>query len=93
MHLISFRDGEQDKRDLGGYWETIMWDWIKKTRFVQPAGVNPERVWEATPLAPAGAASCCGAPMEQRLARARDRYGQVLFVTVRHCLRCGRTRL
>ena len=34
--------------------------------------------------------ACCGHPMEPRLARAHDRLGQTLFVTVWQCPVCGR---
>jgi len=34
--------------------------------------------------------TCCGQPMEPRLARMRDREGQVSFVAVWRCLECGR---
>jgi hypothetical protein len=33
---------------------------------------------------------CCGQPMEPRLAQARDRSGQTMFVAVWRCPRCGR---
>jgi hypothetical protein len=33
---------------------------------------------------------CCGEPMEPRLARARHRLGQTLFVAVWQCRICGR---
>ncbi len=36
------------------------------------------------------ATTCCGQPMEVRLARAHDRWGQTVFVTVWHCVGCGR---
>jgi len=39
---------------------------------------------------PSGALVCCGQPMEPRLAQARDRYGQTMFVAVWRCPRCGR---
>lgn len=32
---------------------------------------------------------CCGKPMEPRLARARDRSGEMLFVAVQQCSVCG----
>jgi hypothetical protein len=37
--------------------------------------------------------TCCGKPMESRLARAHDRSGQTLFVAVWHCPVCGRVAL
>jgi hypothetical protein len=40
---------------------------------------------------PHAQAVCCGVAMEPRLARARDRLGQLVFVAVWRCTRCGRT--
>ena len=37
--------------------------------------------------------TCCGKPMESRLARAHDRSGQTLFVAVWHCPVCERVVL
>ncbi len=37
-----------------------------------------------------GAPVCCGQPMEVRLARAHDRWGQTVFVTVWQCTICAR---
>ena len=39
---------------------------------------------------PHGDMVCCGRPMEARLAHARDRFGQTMFVAVWRCLTCGR---
>jgi hypothetical protein len=33
---------------------------------------------------------CCGQPLELRLARIRDRQGDMIFVAVCRCPRCGR---
>jgi hypothetical protein len=34
--------------------------------------------------------NCCGKPLEPRLARMRDRRGEMIFVAVWCCRRCGR---
>lgn len=36
---------------------------------------------------------CCGKPMEDRLAQARDRLGQLLFVAIWRCPTCKRVIL
>ncbi len=68
-----------------------MWGWTKRCA-AHLARAYPEQVREAAPPAPTVAESCCNSSMEERLARVRDRHGQVLFVTVMHCPRCGRLR-
>ena len=40
----------------------------------------------------AEALHCCGKPMEPRLARAHDRFGQTIFVAVWRCATCGRSQ-
>lgn len=70
-----------------------MWNLFKKAATARQAGGDSGRLREAAQPAAAGVTVCCGEAMEQRLARARDRYGQVLSVSVWHCPKCGRTRL
>jgi len=67
-----------------------MWDRFRKVgTTLQGESVKAPTGPSAHPN-PSGALVCCGQPMEPRLAQARDRYGQTMFVAVWRCPRCGR---
>jgi hypothetical protein len=70
-----------------------MWDRIKKAVTARQPLPDLARTQVAGQSAPSETTICCGEPMGQRLGRARDRLGQLVFVAVWHCPKCGRTRL
>jgi hypothetical protein len=53
----------------------------------EPGGGNNRRRTRSGPDTPR---TCCGKPMESRLARAHDRTGQTVFAAVWHCPVCER---
>jgi hypothetical protein len=63
----------------------------RKTTSMQPVRAESGRVRVAAQPDPAGAVRC-GEPMEPRLVRARDRFGQLVFATVWRCEKCGHIR-
>ncbi len=69
-----------------------MWSIFKKSfdATVLRASPCPSAAAETVP---GGATVCCGKPMVERLMRARDRLGQLVFVAGWCCPKCGRTRL
>jgi hypothetical protein len=68
-----------------------MWGRSEKASGVNKGGPKPAPARVAAHPDPSEALVCCGRPMEPRLTRARDRYGQTLFVAVWQCVRCGRS--
>jgi hypothetical protein len=70
-----------------------MWDIFKKAVAAQQVEASHGRAREAAQPVAVEAMTCCAGPMDQRLARARDRLGQLVFVGVWRCARCARVRL
>jgi hypothetical protein len=62
-----------------------------KASGVNQDGPRPAATGVTAYPGPAEPLPCCGKPMEPRLASARDRFGQTMFVAVWRCATCGQT--
>jgi len=67
-----------------------MWRESKCVPETTARGVKPSFARNEVHLAREEDPVCCGQAMEPRLARARDRMGQIVYMTVWHCSCCSR---